>query len=107
MFNNIMMSLITPAKSQKKLAGNARAKRLQMDLTQEGLSKRSGVPLRTLRKFEQEGAISLESFLKIYMVLGGLDDIVKASAPKETAFLSIDEVLDTQNTKTRQRGTRK
>ncbi|GAC28755.1 hypothetical protein GPAL_1894 [Glaciecola pallidula DSM 14239 = ACAM 615] len=41
------------------------------------------------------------------MVLGGLDDIVKASAPKETAFLSIDEVLDTQNTKTRQRGTRK
>jgi hypothetical protein len=78
-----------------------------MDLTQEGLSKRSGVPLRTLRKFEQEGAISLESFLKIYMVLGGLDDIVKASAPKETAFLSIDEVHDTQNTKTRQRGTRK
>jgi transcriptional regulator with XRE-family HTH domain len=107
MLNNIMMSLITPVKSQKKLAVNARAKRLQMDLTQEGLSKRSGVPLRTLRKFEQEGAISLESFLKIYMVLGGLDDIVKASAPKETAFLSIDEVLDTQNTKTRQRGTRK
>jgi len=102
-----MMSLISPAKSQKKLANNARAKRLQMDLTQEGLAKRSGVPLRTLRKFEQEGAISLESFLKLYMVLGGLDDIVKASAPKETAFLSIDEVLDTQNTKTRQRGTRK
>lgn len=107
MISNTMMSLITPAKSQKKLASNARAKRLQMDLTQEGLSERSGVPLRTLRKFEQEGAISLESFLKIYMVLGGLDDIVKASAPKETAFLSIDEVLDTQNTKTRQRGTRK
>ena len=101
------MSLISPAKSQKKLADNARAKRLQMDLTQEGLAKRSGVPLRTLRKFEQEGAISLESFLKLYMVLGGLSDIVKASAPKETAFLSIDEVLATQNTKTRKRGTRK
>lgn len=102
-----MMSLLSSAKSQKKLAENARAKRLQMDLTQEGLANRSGVPLRTLRKFEQEGAISLESFLKLYMVLGGLDDIIEASAPKKIAFSSIDEVLTTTNTKTRQRGTRK
>jgi len=102
-----MMSLISSGKSQKKLAENARAKRLQMDLTQEGLANRSGVPLRTLRKFEQEGAISLESFVKLYMVLGGLDDIIKASAPKESAFSSIDEVLKTSNAKTRKRGTRK
>tara|TARA_R110002167_G_scaffold15932_13_gene63073 strand:+ start:71 stop:379 length:309 start_codon:yes stop_codon:yes gene_type:complete len=102
-----MMSLLSPTKSQKKLADNARAKRLQMDLTQEGLANRSGVPLRTLRKFEQEGAISLESFLKLYMVLGGLDDIIAASAPKKTTFSSIDEVLNTPSTKTRKRGTRK
>tara|TARA_R110002111_G_C5840953_1_gene358826 strand:- start:423 stop:731 length:309 start_codon:yes stop_codon:yes gene_type:complete len=102
-----MMSLISLAKYQKKLADNARAKRLQMDLTQVGLANRSGVPLRTLRKFEQEGAISLESLLKLYMVLGGLDDIIEASAPKKTEFLSIDEVLKTPSTKTRQRGTRK
>lgn len=102
-----MMSLLSPTKSQKKLADNARAKRLQMDLTQEGLANRSGVALRTLRKFEQEGAISLESFLKLYMVLGGLDDIIAASAPKKIAFSSIDEVLKTPSTKTRQRGTRK
>lgn len=101
------MSLLSSAKSQKKLANNARAKRLQMDLTQVGLANRSGVPLRTLRKFEQEGAISLESFLKLYMVLGGLDDIIKASAPMETAFSSIDEVLEAPKTKTRKRGTRK
>ncbi len=101
------MSLLSVAKSQKKLANNARAKRLQMDLTQEGLANRSGVPLRTLRKFEQEGAISLESFLKLYMVLGGLDDIIEASAPKKISFSSIDEVLKTATTKTRQRGTRK
>ena len=59
------MSLLSPAKSQKKLADNARAKRLQMDLTQEGLANRSGVPLRTLRKFEQEGAISLAGTVKL------------------------------------------
>lgn len=101
------MSLLSIAKSQKKLAENARAKRLQMNLSQEGLANRSGVPLRTLRKFEQEGAISLTSFLKLYMVLGGLDDIIEASAPKESKFSSIDEVLNTAITKTRKRGTRK
>ncbi len=102
-----MVSLLSPSKAQKKLAENARAKRLQMELTQEGLATRSGVPLRTLRKFEQEGAISLESFLKIYLVLGGLDDIIEASAPKESAFTSIEEVLDTSSKPTRKRGTRK
>lgn len=35
-----------------------------MNLTQEGLAERSGVPLSTLRKFEQKGMISLDSFLK-------------------------------------------
>lgn len=102
-----MVSLISPSKAQKKLAENARAKRLQMALTQEGLANRSGVPVRTLRKFEQEGAISLASFLKLYMVLGGLDDIIAASAPKQTAFASIDEVLSAPSTPTRKRGTRK
>lgn len=41
------------------------------------------------------------------MVLGGLDDIIEASAPKESKFSSIDEVLNTAITKTRKRGTRK
>ncbi|WP_170826583.1 helix-turn-helix domain-containing protein [Alteromonas confluentis] len=102
-----MMSFLTSYKAQKKLAANARAKRLTLALTQEGLANRSGVPLRTLRKFEQEGAISLESFLKIYMVLGDLDDIVNATAPKETSFSSIDDVLNASSKSVRKRGTRK
>ena len=65
------------------------------------------MPLRTLRKFEQEGAISLESFLKIYLVLGDLDDIVNATAPKETSFSSIDDVLNASSKSVRKRGTRK
>ncbi len=102
-----MVSLITPTKAQKKLAEHARTRRLQMELTQEGLAKRSGVPLPTLRKFEQKGAISLESFLKIQMVLGGLEDILKATQIKEDSFSSIDEVLKPNNVPIRKRGTRK
>jgi transcriptional regulator with XRE-family HTH domain len=102
-----MVSLITPSKAQKKLAEHARARRLQMELTQAGLAERSGVPLPTLRKFEQKGSISLESFLKIQMVLGGLEDILKATQIKDTLFSSIDDVLETDSASTRKRGKRK
>ncbi len=102
-----MISLITASKTQKKLAENVRLRRLQMDLTQTGLAKRSGVPLPTLRKFEQKGTISLESFLRLQMVLGGLEDILKATEVKEIEFSSIDEVLEAGSTPTRKRGKRK
>ena len=101
-----MVSLITPAKAQRKLVENVRARRLQLGLTQEGLSERSGVPLPTLRKFEQKGLISLESFLKIQMVLGGLEEIIKATQIKDTAFSSIDDVLEADSFVTRKRGYR-
>jgi transcriptional regulator with XRE-family HTH domain len=102
-----MLSLISPSKAQKKLAENVRLRRLDMELTQEGLAQRSGVPLPTLRKFEQKGTISLESFLKLLMVLGGLDDIIQATKASKKEFASIDEVLNANNTPTRQRGRRK
>ena len=53
-----MISLISLSKAQLKIADSIRARRLSMELTQEGLAERSGVPLATLRKFEQKGAIS-------------------------------------------------
>ncbi len=103
----MMISLITPAKAQKKLAEQARARRLQMELTQEGLAERSGVALPTLRKFERTGALSLESFLKLHMVLGGLEDILKATQVKDRLFSSIDDVLEADSSPTRKRGKRK
>ena len=78
-----------------------------MELTQAGLAERSGVALPTLRKFERTGIISLESFLKLHMVLGGLEDILKATQLKDTAFTSIDEVLKAKLPQMRQRGIRK
>lgn len=102
-----MVLLTSPLKTQKKLAENTRLRRLQMELTQEGLADRSGVSLSTLRKFEQKGVISLESFLKLQMVLGSLEDILKATLVKETVFSSIEEVLKAGSKTTRKRGKRK
>mgnify|MGYP000234662528 CR=1 FL=1 len=84
-----------------------RARRLGMELTQEGLAERSGVKLRTLRKFEQTGLISLESFLKLAMALGCLEDFVNAAEHSETEFTSIDDVLKDNKIKTPKKGWRK
>jgi len=101
------MSVNLVSKARRQLAGNTRERRLQMDLTQEGLAVRSGVPVRTLRKFEQEGIISLESFLKLYAVLGGMDRLISATAPVVAPFTSIDEVLQRDTEPKRKRGRRK
>ncbi len=103
----MQISFITPSKAQKIITKNIRERRLQQNLTQEGLAQRSGVPLPTLRRFEQQGLISLESFLKLCMVLGNLDDIVKATAKKQEPFSSIDDVLSAETTPKRKRGRRK
>lgn len=100
-----MISLITTAKAQMKLAENVRDRRLSMELTQEGLAIRSAVPLPTLRKFEQKGIISLQAFLKLIFVVGGLDEIIAATTAKKTTYSSIDEVL--KETPTRKRGRKK
>lgn len=105
--SNTQMLLISLTKTQQKLAENIRLRRLNMDLTQEGLAERSGVPLPTLRKFEQKGQISLESFLKLMMVLGGTEDLIKATQPQPKEFTSIDEVLNASKASPRKRGRRK
>lgn len=102
-----MVLVITASKAQQKLAKNLRERRLAMNLTQKGLAERSGVALPTLRKFEQKGAISLESLLKLLIVLGGLEELVSATKPAHPAFSSIDEVLHADDKPTRKRGRRK
>ena len=99
-----MIALISPSIAQKKIAQNLKERRLQMNLTQEGLSARSGVPLATLRKFEQQGLISLESLLKLMMVLGMLESMVAATKVSQTSFSSIDEVIALETSPKRKRG---
>lgn len=103
MIGNIIMLLITAPKAQKILAEHVRSRRLGLNLTQAGLSERSGVALPTLRKFEQQGSVSLETFLKLLMVVGGLDEMLKAVQPTPMQFTSIDEVLSADNSTTRRK----
>ena len=85
------------------LAMHAKARRLEMNLTQEGLSVRAGIPLATYRRFERTGKISLEGLLHIAYVLDALDDFDTVfNAPR---YASLDEALEASQ-KTRKRGKR-
>ena len=101
------MLFISSSKAQKKLVENVRERRLQMELTQEGLAERYVVPLSTLRKFEQKGNISLESFLKLLSVIGGLEEVINALKPNIPNFKSIDDVLKTEAEIIKKRGRKK
>lgn len=101
-----MISLITVSSAQSSIADHCRARRVQLGLTQQGLAERAGVCLPTLRKFEQKGLISLESFLKIAMVLGLLENILNATTPVTTSFSTIDDVVKANQKVTRKRGWR-
>ena len=87
----------------KALATRAKARRLEMNLTQEGLSVRAGIHLATYRHFERTGKISLEGLLHVAYALDALDDFnALFNAPR---YASLDEALDATQ-KNRKRGKR-
>lgn len=94
-----MIALLNVSQALKLTRENIRARRVSSGLTQEGLANRSGVPLPTLRKFEQTGLISLESFFKLLIILDGLDTVIAATKVPSSAFSSIDEVLQAEQHK--------
>jgi len=56
------------------IAHQVQAKRLSLNFSQKTLSERSGVSLGVIKKFEHSGKISLESLLKLALVLDALND---------------------------------
>lgn len=87
--------LLTPQEIQKKIAQQVRAKRLELNLSQQTLSEKSGVSYGSLKKFELTGQISLEALLKLALVLGCINDFdALFSHKKPETYLSLDELIE-------------
>ena len=82
---------------QTGIAGRFKARRLAMNLTQSELAARSGVTFSSLKRFEREGLIALDSLLNLALVLNCLDDFDKlaAESPLNSATQSLDALLAT------------
>lgn len=89
----VSFALLSPGAISVALAGRSRARRLDRRLTLEGLARRSGVALGTLKKFERSGRISLVSFVRLAVALG--DEAALGGLLAAPDFKTMDQVLDT------------
>lgn len=102
--NNILsFDTISPNSKAKALAERARQRRLELNLTQEGLSAKAGISLAACRRFEQTGKISLDGLLQIAYALDALNDFDQVFAIPR--YNTLDEALQA-NQITRKRGKR-
>ncbi len=93
--NNILDFVKTPREIEWEVAKMTRLRRKEAKLTQEELSKKSGVSLGSLKRFETKGKISLESLIKIAFALGYEEDFLKLFA--ERKYRSIEEIINENN----------
>jgi transcriptional regulator with XRE-family HTH domain len=87
----------TAQEVQAGIAGRFKARRLDLNLTQSELAARSGVTFSSLKRFEREGLIALDSLLNLALVLNCLDDFDKLAAEStlNSAAQSLDALLAT------------
>lgn len=98
--NNII-AFNTPGEMALQIALKVKARRLELNLTQEGLATRAGVKFATYRRFEQTGEISLRGLLQVGMALNAMSDFDVLFTQKQ--YQSLDDVLNEQKF-TRKRG---
>ena len=94
--NNILsFNIPNPSDIAMQIAARVKARRLELNLTQEGLASRAGVKFATYRRFEQTGEISLRGLLQIGFALNCLDEFNTLFAQRQ--YRSIDDVLNEQS----------
>ena len=93
----------SPNEASHGLAERARARRLDANLSQEGLAQRAGISLGSLKRFERTGEISLDRLLRIAFALGASDGFDGLFAPRDPR--SLDEII--AEPPARQRGRRR
>jgi transcriptional regulator with XRE-family HTH domain len=94
MANMISLNFLTPLDYLTQIAKNAKSKRLSLNLTQQTLANRSGVSLGAIKRFESTGKVSLESLLKLALVLESLESFNSLFAPTPLESLpSLDAIL--------------
>lgn len=85
----------TPQDIRQELAERAKKRRLALNLSQEGLARRSGLSSGTIKRFEKIGHISIDSLLKIALVLNAASEFDDVFTSKTAAPSSIDALIET------------
>ncbi len=82
----------TPEEMDQQMAERVRGLRKRRKISQEELSKQSGVSYGSIKRFERTGMISLLSLTKIAIALGCQEEITEMFA--NIAYGSLQEVIN-------------
>lgn len=95
------INIYTPREVALQVAARVKARRLELDLTQEGMAAKAGVKFATYRRFEQTGEISLRGLLQVGFALNALSDFDALFAQRQ--YRTLEDVLN-EGKVTRKRG---
>lgn len=91
---SISTNFFSPLEIVRQIGEKAREKRLSLNMSQQTLAEKSGVSLGVLKKFEASGKISLESLLKLAVVLDSLEEFQELFKPLSVDdYPSLDAIL--------------
>lgn len=86
-----MLLLKTDQEMLGELAGKCREIRLRQNMTQQDVAERAGIAVRSYRRFEQEGQISLERFVAVIRALNRFPELESLlNAPPITDIRELD-----------------
>lgn len=88
----------------KEISERVKARRLELNLTQRALSKRSGVGYDAYRRFEKSGEITLRNLVLCAIALGDVESFKDLFSKR--AYQSIDDILNEQTEQKRKRGSK-
>ena|ERR1035437_41261 len=97
----LQINNITALDVCKSIASRVKSRRLELNLTQNGLAARAGVNIETYRKFERTGEISLQNLVKLAIALDMTTDFNTLFVQKQ--YQSLDDLLNAE-TSIRKRG---
>lgn len=99
--SDFVLNVYNPAEIARGIAERLRKRRLEMNLTQKTLAKRSGVSVGSLKRFESTHEISLKHLLLIAVVLDATEEFGNLFLRRQ--YESIDQALESYSVK-RKRG---
>lgn len=89
--NNQFLNQKTPNEIAKSLAEKIKEQRKKLKISQAALAQKSGVSLGSIKRFETQYEISLQSLIKIAIALDLDGDFEKLFATK--TYNSIEEII--------------
>ena len=98
---NFKLDDFNPQAIANRIAKNLKQRRLELNITQEELSQKSGVSLGSIKRFENTFAISLKHILLLAVVLNATDEFLHLFTRKQ--YSSISEISKEAEAKQRKR----